>query len=170
MKIVPAQEIKQLEIIERLAWEIIPEFYAPYVPLDHCIFFVEKFQTVTAIQKQIVEGFEYYLLNYKENIAGYLGIHATNEILLLSKLYLLKEFRGKGIGDKVMSFVYKRAHELKSSTIELIVNRQNKGAIDFYEKRGFTIVQPIVSKFENGHSTEEFKMEKNIDREVHSGS
>ncbi|MFI5187517.1 MAG: GNAT family N-acetyltransferase [Chitinophagales bacterium] len=67
--------------------------------------------------------------------------------------------------DKVMSFVYECANELKTSRIELIVNRQNKEAIDFYEKRGFRIIQPIVSKFEDGHLTEEFKMEKNINRD-----
>ena len=152
-----------METIEKLAWEIIPDFYTPSIPLEHSIFFVKKFQTVAALLDQVADGFEYYLLNHGGMDAGYLGIQAKKNTMTLSKLYILKQYRGKGIGAMAMLFTGERAKELHSSQIELIVNRQNQKAIEFYEKRGFRINGSLVHKFENGYSIEDYKMVKHID-------
>ena len=162
MNIVPAHTIGQLKTIEKLAWEIIPEFYAPYIPEEHCIFFVKKFQVVESLQKQIENGFEYYLLSDNEEDKGYLGIHVSDEKILLSKLYLLKECRGKGIGTLAMSFVEEKAIKNKIDLIELEVSEHNKETIAFYEHKRFSIQELIIHNYENGYAISDYKMTKNI--------
>ncbi|MFT4575452.1 MAG: sRNA-binding regulator protein Hfq [Polaribacter sp.] len=41
-----------------------------------------------------------------------------------------------------------------------MVNRQNQKTIDIYLKNGFEIVESIINSFPNGHSVEDYKMEK----------
>jgi len=149
-----ANTIEQYEVIKELAWKIMPDFYGTYIPQYHIKFFLEKYQTVKAIEEQISSGFEYYLIDS----AGYMAIQPNDGILLLSKLYMLETFRGKGMGKMAMEFIMDRAKELKASKIELIVNRKNLRTIEFYKKWGFQITESLVNKFENGHSEEDYKM------------
>jgi ribosomal protein S18 acetylase RimI-like enzyme len=158
IEIKPAHTIEQFKEIEKLAWKIMPDFYGPYIPQSHITFFLEKYQTVKAIQEQINNGFEYYLIQNSVDSAGYLSIQANGPVLLLSKLYLLEEFRGKGLGKMAMGFILTRAKELSTLKTELIVNRKNMETIEFYKKWGFTITELLVNKFENGHSEEDYKM------------
>ena len=162
MTIIPAHSITQLETIEKLAWEIIPEFYAAYIPLEHCIFFVQKFQTLHAIRQQIANGFEYYLLSDGTDVIGYLGLQPSAEKILLFKLYLLKTCRGKGMGTFAMDFVDERALQNKTPLIELEVSEHNKQTITFYENKGFSIRELVIHHYENGYSIGDYKMTKLI--------
>lgn len=148
--------------IENLAFEIIPEFYSDVIPHDHNVFFVQKFQTVKAIQEQLDNGFEYYLIYENNKAIGYIGIQIdeANLIMVLSKLYILKDKRGKGYGTKAMAFILNRAAELKIAKISLTVNRQNKKTIQLYQKNGFSITNDLVNKFENGHVILDYEMTK----------
>lgn len=160
MTIIPAHTIEQLETIEKLAWEIIPEFYAAYIPLEHCIFFVQKFQTVEKLQQQIASGFNYYLLNDGNTVAGYLGLQFSAKRILLSKLYLLKNYRGKGMGTLAMDFVDEQAMQHNVPLIELEVSEHNKETIAFYENKGFTIRELIMHQYENGYTIGDYRMTK----------
>jgi ribosomal protein S18 acetylase RimI-like enzyme len=160
MEIISAKVVSQFQTIEKLAREIMPEHYGPYMTPENILFFINKFQTAKAIQEQIQQGYEYYLLNDSGTDAGYLGIQITEDILNLSKLYILKQFRGKGIGDKAMSFVNELAFRANVSGIELIVNKYNLETIKFYEKRGYMITESFVHNYDNAYSVEEYKMEK----------
>jgi ribosomal protein S18 acetylase RimI-like enzyme len=162
MQIIPANTISQFQAIERLAREILPDHYGPYIPLKNILYFLEKFQTVKAIQQQITKGFEYYLLADETIDAGYLGIQITENVLHLSKLYILKQCRGKGIGDKAMQFTDDRAAATKVSKIELIVNKYNYETIAFYEKRGYSITESLVHNYDNVYTVEEYKMTKQL--------
>lgn len=162
MNISPATTLSQLETIERLAWEIIPEFYAPYIPEEHCIFFVKKFQTVEAMQSQIANGFEYYLLNQGDEDKGYLGFRVSAGKISLSKLYLLKECRGKGIGTLAMNFVEEKANQYNIALVELEVSQYNNDSIAFYQHKGFSIQDLVIHHYENGYSIGDYRMIKNI--------
>jgi diamine N-acetyltransferase len=160
LNITPAQSTAQLKAIEDLAREILPEFYDPVIPPDHTLFYIDKFCLVKALQQQMEEGCEHYLLDYAGTYAGYLTILIAGSVLFVSKLYLLARFRGNGIGDKAMLLVDNLASKNKISRIGLIVHQENPRGIQFYERRGFKITEPAVYTFENGHTIYNFKMEK----------
>ncbi len=161
MKIIKANSIANFQKIEVLAYEIIPEFYADLIPHDHNIFFVEKFQTVDAIKEQIRTGSEYYLIQNKDILTiGYFGLQMDLEKskMVLSKFYMLKQFRGLGYGTKAMDYIIERVNELSLKKIVLTVNRENRKTISLYEKYGFVITKELVNKFENGHTILDFEM------------
>ena len=95
---------------------------------------------------------------------GYLGIKAKEEVLDLSKLYLLTESRGMGIGAKAMQLVMERAEALSCSQLHVVVNRMNSAAIRFYENYGLKITKPLVHHFDNGHTEKDYLMEMELKR------
>ncbi len=149
------------EIIEKLATEILHEVYDPIIPAEHTDYFLMRFQSKNAIEEQIKnENFSYFLLQYDTKDVGYLGIQEQKGKLILSKLYILKSFRGLKIGKTALEYVNKFAMGNSIEKIELIVNQQNQHTIDIYLRNGFKIIESIVNSFPNGHSIEDYKMEK----------
>lgn len=151
----------EFQIIENLATEILHEVYAPIIPAEHTDYFLTKFQSKKAIEKQIKnEKFNYFLLNFDAKSVGYLGIQKLTEKLILSKLYILESFRGLKIGKTALEYVFEFAQNNGIKKIELTVNQHNQNTIDIYVKNGFRIVESIITSFPNGHSVEDYKMEK----------
>jgi diamine N-acetyltransferase len=161
IKIKKADNNTEFKIIEKLATEILHEVYDPIIPAEHTDYFLTEFQSENAIRSQIKnENFSYYLLNFNTKNVGYLGIQKLNEKLILCKLYILESFRGRKIGKTALEFVNGFATENKIEKIELVVNQENQKTIDIYLKNGFRIMESIVNSFPNGHSVEDYKMEK----------
>tara|TARA_R110002126_G_scaffold291235_1_gene451249 strand:+ start:1085 stop:1588 length:504 start_codon:yes stop_codon:yes gene_type:complete len=156
-----ANNTSEFKVIEKLAKEILHEVYDPIIPSEHTDYFLTEFQSENAIRNQIKnEYFSYFLLNFDSRNVGYLGIQKLNKKLILSKLYILESFRGLKIGKTALEYVYRFATNNEIEKIELIVNQQNQNTIDIYLKNGFKIVESIVNSFPNGHSVEDYKMEK----------
>ena len=148
-------------IIEKLATEILHEVYDPIIAAEHTAYFLAEFQSENAIENQIKnENYSYFLLDFKNENVGYLGIQKLNKRLILSKLYILKLFRGLKIGKAALEYVNGFATDNGIEKIELIVNQQNQNTIDIYLKNGYKIAESIVNSFPNGHSVEDYKMEK----------
>lgn len=150
----------QIQTINQLAWEILLPFYAPHIADEQIRFFLNKFQSEEAIEKQIAHDFTYFLFYYQSSPVGYLGIQELEKELVLSKLYVLEKFRGKGIGAKAMEIVDDLAIRKNYESIWLYVNKHNEEAIRFYERCGFRIITLVTHHYENGHSVQDYKMEK----------
>lgn len=74
--------------------------------------------------------------------------YSSKEAFLLEKLYLLKEYSGKGIGAEVLHFVEKRARGLNKRILWL--DTMKKGtAVNFYLKNGFEILREGALEFPN---------------------
>ena len=148
-------------IIERLAKEILHEVYDPILPTEHTDFFLNRFQSVQAIKNQINnKNYFYYLLNFNDKSVGYLGIQKLNNKLVLSKIYILKSYRGKKIGKAALEFVNKFAINNNSEKIELTVNQQNLNTIDIYKRSGYKIRESVLNSFDDGYSVKDYIMEK----------
>ena len=68
---------------------------------------------------------------------GFLAFYPRENELYLSKFYLIKSERGKGISKKILNFVVTKARKLGLNSIILNVNRNNS-AIYAYEKIRFS--------------------------------
>ena len=166
IEIITADNTTEFKIIQKLATEILHEVYDPIIPAEHTAYFLTEFQSENAIENQIKnENYNYFLLNYENKNVGYLGIQKLNEKLILSKLYILKSFRGLRIGKTALEYVNGFATDNEIKRIELIVNQQNQNTIDIYLKNDFKIVESIINSFPNGHSVKDYKMEKILKNE-----
>lgn len=161
LEIAKINSATELKIIECLAYEILHEVYDPIIPSEHTDYFLEKFQSEKAINHQIeIENFQYFILKFSSENIGYLGIQQLGASLILSKLYILKAYRGRKIGKAALEFVNLFALENGINRIELIVNQGNQSAIEIYLKNGYGIVESQVKTFPSGQTILDYKMEK----------
>ena len=155
-----AKSLDDLLAIETMARVIIPEVYGGYVPLYHCEFYIEQFQIVSALERQLQQGYTYFLLQSNGENYGYFAYLVQNDRVHLSKLYLLTSGRGKGLGQLAIDVTFTTAQNSGINKIDLIVNRENLGAIAFYKRNGFQIVDSIETDFGNGTLVKDYRMEK----------
>ncbi len=157
-------DIKDAPNIEKLAFQIYPEYYADIVSHEYTLFLVHKFQSSEAIINQIQNGYVYYFIKKDHMIIGYICFYKENDypIMTLSKLYLLKKYRGLGYGQFAMNFIIENAKNLNISQIKLYVNRKNEKAINFYKKYDFSITKELINAFDNGYSFLDYEMVRQL--------
>ena len=73
-------------------------------------------------------------------IIGLISAGKEGDDLEISKIYILPEYRGKGLGQESLDFLLAKGRELGCRKAFLEVNRQNNPAIAFYSKNGFVPV------------------------------
>lgn len=153
------EDFKQIEALGQVIWL---EHYMPIIGIDQVKYMLSKFQSIASIRGQVIEGFEYYTIKIEESLVGYLSIVKKEDSLFLSKLYITKSERGKGIGNKTLDFISSRAKAFKLDKISLTVNKYNSNTIKAYEKMGFKRIDSVIMDIGNGFVMDDFVMVKNI--------
>jgi GNAT superfamily N-acetyltransferase len=111
LQFVPVRTPEQLATVAELAHEIWYEFYVPLIGRAQVDYMVDRFQNAAAMQAQIDQGYEYFLVKQadtdgKAREIGYCALQEQADgALFLSKFYLLKSTRGSGTGRKCMEFI-----------------------------------------------------------------
>lgn len=157
-----ANKAHDFEVIEKLANTIWREHYIPIVGKPQIDYMLEKFQSVSAMKEQVANRYEYYTFLYKELPVGYISIRPESKHLFLSKIYVLSEYRGKGIGKTMMQFISEKTKNYHLNKIRLTVNKYNTNSIKAYEKMGFKNVRELVQDIGNGFIMDDYEMIKMI--------
>ena len=142
VSLIKATRDEELKVISSCAEKIWNEYYISILSKEQIDYMIDKFQSVEHMKLQISkEGYEYYKIADGEALCGYMGIKNEGDRLFLSKLYILKECRKKGISSIVLSFLkeYLRKNSLKN--IYLTVNKNNLNSIEVYKHFGFKIIK-----------------------------
>ena len=165
LQFVPVRTPAQLEVVAALAHEIWYEFYVPLIGRAQVDYMVAKFQNVAAMQSQIDQGYEYFLVQ-REDTAGQvrdIGYCAWQEqadgAVFLSKFYLRKSARGAGTGRKCMEFIEGLARRRGHSLLWLTVNKGNP-SVQAYQRLGFRIAADLVMDIGGGFVMDDYRMEK----------
>jgi GNAT superfamily N-acetyltransferase len=140
------KEIKTAEEIERLVGliqEIWPEVFIPIIGKEQVDYMLVHYQGKDVITAEIERGVRYFFIEDGERPVGYFAYSLEADYLAISKVYLKKEFRGRGLSSKVFSHFEKVAHNEKKEKLSLRVNRGNRQAIEVYLHRGFEIVKSV---------------------------
>ncbi len=154
VEFVKAENIKELANLASNIWH---EYWPVLLSQEQIDYMVENFQSENAIETQIAdENYTYYFIKYNRENAGYFGISDKGEYLFLSKLYISRNFRHKGIGTKAFEEI-KRLSSGKN--IRLTVNKHNLNSIAAYEKWGFTTIDSVVTDIGNGFVMDDYIME-----------
>lgn len=116
----------------------------------------------------------YHIIYYKGTPAGYSkikynqpnpSIDETN-ITKMERLYLLKQFYGKGLGEKLMNFNINIARNEEQVGMWLYVWVENKIAYTFYQKSGFYVVGHYDYSISENHTNPNYIMYKNFNPPV----
>jgi GNAT superfamily N-acetyltransferase len=153
----------QLAAIEALAEEIWREYYTPLIGPAQVDYMVEKFQRAPAMEAQIAEGYEYFLVRRDARDIGYLAVRPQPDerLLFISKLYLHTSARGSGTGRACMAFIERLARQRELDRLWLTVNKGNP-SVKVYERLGFSIVGPVVMDIGGGFVMDDYRMEKSL--------
>jgi ribosomal protein S18 acetylase RimI-like enzyme len=157
---------KASELAE-LAKEIWTEHYTPIIGPDQVSFMLQKFQSAESILDDIAaNGYSYYIVYESSKPAGYFAVkpEPDKKALFLSKFYLEKSCRGRGISRIMMDRIKKMAGEFGLDHIWLTVNKHNDTTIMIYKKLGFGIVEGIVTDIGNGFVMDDYKMRLDLDQ------
>ena len=162
IKVSTDEQLKKLAEKANIVWH---EFFPCILTEGQIDYMVEKFQSYSAMKNQMEnDGYEYYFITTDDKILGYTGIKKEEERLFLSKLYLLKENRGKGYASKAFDFLINYCKENDLKSIYLTVNKQNEHTIAVYKKKGFEVVDTQVADIGNGYVMDDYIMEMEIEK------
>ena len=127
------EEIEGKSLVHWQTWReaydvLLPEEFQETMTLERCRFFSQKYpeNTLIAMDGKKVVGFISYG-NFRDE-----AIQA-GEIIAL---YVLKDYYGKGVSEQLMHAAFVALDQF--SEIYLWVLKDNKRAIAFYQKMGFT--------------------------------
>jgi Acetyltransferases len=158
--------------VSKLAREIWTEHYTSLIGSAQTEYMISNFQSADRIKKDISEkGYSYFAV-YDEKIPiGYFALQPDEKGVFISKIYVLKEYRQRGIATKIIQFSLDFAKEAARSEksvfdaashekpcMWLTVNKGNLGSIEFYKKAGFEISEEIVTDIGNGFVMDDYVM------------
>ncbi|NLB56842.1 MAG: GNAT family N-acetyltransferase [Lentisphaerae bacterium] len=146
--------------VVRLAQIIWRAHYTPIIGTTQVEYMLSLFQSEKVIAEQIQKGYEYYTVRSKDKLTVYFAIapDLQTHSVILSKIYILPEHQGRGIGKAVINFVKHRSDTLDCQTVRLTVNRNNSSSIAFYKKVGFMVEYEKSTDIGNGFVTDDFIM------------
>lgn len=147
--------------IYKMAEKIWLEWYRPYYS-EHAIRTgLQRYCSPEVMAAEMKDGTNYYVLRNKDEPAGFLALKAENGLAHISKLYLLKEYRGTGLGGAALRFAEKYARENTCGAIELQCALPNVVARSVYEHHGYRIVRRFMEDLD-GESSEEAILRKTL--------
>lgn len=150
-------DIMELNRLAGLVWH---EAYASILSRAQIAYMIERFQSVRAITEQIaLEGYRYFLLLDGGFNAGYFGVRAEEDALFLSKVYVLAQYRRRGLLREAVDRCRSLAREAGVGRIRLTVNRHNAAARAAYEALGFAVVRDTVTDIGHGYVMDDHVME-----------
>lgn len=151
------EKVNDIKELASLASSIWHEYWTCLLSPEQIDYMVENFQSEKAIKEQIEnENYTYYFIKSDNENAGYFGISDKRDFLFLSKIYIRKEFRHKGIGTKAFDKIKELA---LGKPIRLTVNKHNTNSINAYKKWGFKTIDAVVTDIGSGFVMDDYIME-----------
>lgn len=90
----------------------------------------------------IDQGGMFYVLKDSGKVIGTIAlIDKGNHIAELKRMYLIKEYQGKGLGSKLLDRAIRFCKENRFVKLEFETNKKFTNAHAFYQRRGFRIVK-----------------------------
>jgi len=105
---------------------------------------------------------QFYFVSITNQVIGYLKINTgpsqtelvNNTSLEIERIYVIKEFHGKHIGNLLLEKAIKIAKDLSLEYIWLGVWEKNERAVSFYKKHGFVEFDKHLFKLGNDEQTD----------------
>lgn len=157
-KITADEELREVSVLAEKIWH---ECFVGIISEAQIDYMVGKFQSYNAMKEQISDqGYSYYAVRDNGDICGYIGMKPEEgSRFFLSKLYLRKDKRSKGIASQMLEKVISEAKAAGKSSVYLTVNKHNRHAIDVYIKKGFRMISDAVTDIGGGFVMDDYIME-----------
>lgn len=138
--------LNEIEALQKLSRQTFLDTFAPYnTEADMAIYLEESFSDGKLMAELGNAGSAFYFARLGERVIGYVKINTGaaqteklgNHSLEIERLYVLKEYHGKQVGQLLYEKAFRIAQERDLAYIWLGVWEKNARALRFYEKNGF---------------------------------
>jgi len=155
---------EQIGQVAGLAHRIWNEHFPKIIGQTQVDYMLDRFQSIAAIQHQIQKGYQYYLIHTGALKVGYIALlqRPEHHSLQISKLYLLSDWRGKGLARIMLARVSDMASGQGYNKLYLTVNKYNHAALAAYRKLGFVRQGEVVADIGNGFFMDDYEMTLDI--------
>lgn len=150
------------KVLETLAKEIWEQNYSPVIGKSQVDYMLGKFQSQSAIEKDMQAGVIYHIAAFDGVPCGYIAVKKDDTGIFLSKLYVKQGFRHKGVARAMLETINAYAKKNKAKRIWLSCNRHNASSLDTYERFGFIITDTCSKEISMGVNTNDFILEKKL--------
>ena len=162
LRVIPVSNIELVYSLSAIADDIWHEHFTPIIGEAQVDYMLDKFLSPDALTEQINSGYQYYIFSFEYTFAGFAGIHKENGKLFLSKLYVHKDFRRKGIASYMFNQFIELCKKHNLDKIWLTCNRNNTNTLNVYKHWGFKKVREEVADIGNGFVMDDYIMEYKI--------
>ena len=155
--------LKDLETLKDIGKLTFVETFASVNSQENMTKYLENAFSTEKLKTELTDkNSEFYFAELEGKVIGYLKVNVgdsqtelkINNALEIERIYVLKEFHGKKVGQ----FLYDKALELaKEKYVEHVwlgVWEENHRAISFYEKNGFVPFDKHIFKLGNDEQTD----------------
>ncbi len=151
--------INSIMMLDReISWELLDNDVKEQLGWDE---FIKRHEKVFKDLYEASTGSQVILGAFDNNIlVGYAWIELRlDTVSLLPTCFIVdigvkKDYRKKGIGKQLMNKIYEIARKNNIKTINLLVDKRNINAVNFYKKAGFEIIGYIMEKqLSNNHDS-----------------
>ena len=144
------------------ASEVFIDYYDHLIGRTQAEYMTGLFLSEDAIHKLIDEGAVFRLIEEDGRILGFCEYKKEEERLFLSKFYVHKSERGKGIGRFMFDDVLAYAKNNGLGKIYLTVNKGNTPSYEIYLHLGFKVIDSVVTDIGHGYVMDDYIMEYQI--------
>ena len=151
-----------IPLIQDLSSRIWREHYPGIITHEQIDYMLGKMYASEALRDEMVnKGYRYVIVSEGTVPIGYIAYRhdGAKQAVLISKLYLLPSYHGRGIGRRMLGHVKDDALKAGARSLSLFVNKNNVKAIAAYERFGFIRAEAVVSDIGGGFVMDDFRME-----------
>ena len=153
--------LSDIILIQELARKSWNSAYRSILKDDQISYMLRTMYSVEEITTHLENpNYHYYIIQTIDSNAGFIGFENRYEknTTKLHRIYLLEEFKGKGLGKKSLDFI--KIETLKSGDHRIILNvNKNNPAKEIYEKQGYTVYNAQVFDIGKGYVMDDYLME-----------
>ncbi len=158
-----SNDFRQLEPFAASIWE---QHYTPIIGADQVAFMLDKYQSAKAMSDQFSSGYKYAVVICGDQKAGYFAYDGIAEKeVFISKLYIHKDFRRRGLGRRILDFISNEARALGCTAMTLSVNKDNSDSIQFYTAYGFQTIKSQKVAIGEGFYMDDYVMSCPVHRQ-----
>ena len=152
-------DVRRMVKVAETVWR---EANTSFCSMEQVEYMIERFQSFEAVQGQLLQGYRYFVFEEDGDIIAYFGVQPQGERLFLSKFYILKQNRGRGLFSLGLQRMIDICKENDLESIYLTVNRNNTHAYEVYIAKNFKVIAEECADIGFGFVMDDYIMELEV--------
>ncbi len=151
-------------LARKIAEEAWPSTYAGIIPPAQIPYMIERMYSPEAIREDTAKGAPFFIVEADGTPAGVcsfdIGRRDGDGTAELHKIYLLRQYRGRGIGHRLLDEICDRLRAAGAGAVRLRVNKANARAQKAYRAAGFAKSASLCTDIGGGFVMDDFEYRK----------